>query len=563
MKCKKSKTHRANTPDVSRLILPKWCKTELWLLLSIVAISFALNSIGLDWGRTGFVPWQPDSIEGITTIRENSRLFREWTYKYPRGQFLINAIFYKPFLDEWEKNPIPTKTRDGKPVWSVLNQSRLDKLAHISRIIVMLMGVGTVIAVFMTTRILFDNYLSAVFSGLALAFSNLFVFYSHVGNVDVPCIFWFAWGIYFTATSIYVGRWFHFALMGLCFSFSMCTKDAMVGYVIGMIPAYWFLSIDKAKNQGKSLKKAVCAVFSRKLIIAVLVFLLSYALLQDILTSPNAFARRMSHWVGGHGVTNFNKGFKGQLPLFVGSCRHVYTSLGWPFLITAIVSLLYLISKKPWLVGFALIPLLVFYVTVVINVKMSCPRYFLPGFIGIAFIIGYGNSVFWKIKKYLQPVGIILIVTIYILSFLYCVGLDLEMADDPRERTEKWFVENVSRDKTIAGPICRNYSPRLHFQGFRFISPWYVKQKNGNFIFRDACPDYIVTSKHWALNNPVTKSFQNALEEKRLNYSLVADFRNKYLYTSKITPFNLAGWPRNIFPWTSEQIKVFTKITKP
>ncbi|NIP25489.1 MAG: phospholipid carrier-dependent glycosyltransferase [Phycisphaerae bacterium] len=562
MKRKKLKTRRAKTIHVSTPFLPKWRKTELWLLLSIVAISFVLNSIGLDWGRTGFVPWQADSIEGITTIRENSRLFKEWTYKYPRGQFLINAIFYKPYLDKWKKNPVPTKTRDGKPTWSVLNQSRLDKLAHISRIIVMLMGVGTIIAVFMTARILFNNYLSAVFSSLALAFSNLFVFYSHVGNVDVPCIFWFAWGTYFAVKSIHVGKWFHFAFMGFCFSFSMCTKDAMVGYVIGMIPAYWFLSTYKAKNEGKNLKEAVRAVFSKKLIIAVVVFLFSYALLQNVLTSPDAFAQRMSHWIGGPGVTNFNKGFQGQLPLFWKSCRELYTSLGWPFLLTAIASLLYSIIKKPWIVGFALIPLLAFYFIVVINVKMTCPRYFLPGFIGIALIIGYGNSVFWKIKKNLRPVVIILILTAYILSLLYCVGLDLEMADDPRKQTEKWFAKNVSRDKIIVGPIPRNDSPRLNFQGFRFISQWHVKQKNGTYFFRQAHPDYIITSKYRSLKNPVTKSFQNALEAEKLNYSLVADFRNKYLYTSKITPFNLAGWPRNRFGWINEQIKVFTKTTK-
>lgn len=563
---KKLRIQKANitsgsvSTDVKTLTLPRWRGTGLWLLLSVIVISIVLNSIGLDWGRTGFVSWQADSIEGLRTVRQIPNLFGEWRFHYPRGQFLINSIFYKPFIDEWKRNLIPTNTRDGKPAWSVLNQSRLDKLAHISRIIVMFMGVGTVIAVFMTARILFNNYLSAVFSSLALAFSNLFVFYSHVGNVDVPCIFWFAWGVYFMAKSIYVGRWFHFALMGFCFSFSMCTKDAIVGYVIGMIPAYWFLSIHKAKNKGKTLKETVCAVFSKELIIAILVFLFSYALLQDILTSPNAFAQRMSHWLGGPGVTKYNKDFVGQLPLLWKSCRQLYTSLGWPFLITAIVSLLYLIIKKPWFVGFALIPLLAFYVIVIINIKMASPRFFLPGFVGIALIIGYGSSVFFKTKNIPQLVRITLILIIYVLSLLYCIGLDLEMADDPRQRTEKWFAENVSRDKIIVGPIRRNYSPRLYFQGFRFISPWQVKQKNDHFIFKEPLPDYVVTSKHKALKDPATKNFQNAIEAGRLNYSLIADFENKYLYTSKITPFNLAGWPRNRFFWTNEKIKIFKKI---
>ena len=140
-----------------------------------------------------------------------------------------------------------------------LNLERLDHLANISRVISAVMGAGTVLAVFFTSRLLFEDYLGAFLAGLALALSQLFVFYSHVGNVDVPCVFWFVWGVYWGLKAVYIGRWRHFVLMGLCFSLSICTKDAMVGYVAGMVPAFWLAMI--GKNRADFFKEGACCGF--------------------------------------------------------------------------------------------------------------------------------------------------------------------------------------------------------------------------------------------------------------------------------------------------------------
>jgi len=538
-------------------VLPKCQCYGLILLLIIAATSTILNSVGLGWGRTGFVPWQVDSIEGFTTVRQNSRLFKEWTYKYPRGQFLINAIFYKPFLDKWKKNPIPMKTRDGKLVFSTINQPRLDKLAHISRVIGMIMGVGTVIAVFLTARILFNSYLSAMFASLALAFCKLFVFYSHVGNVDCPCVFWFAWGVYFAVKSIYARRWFHFALMGFCFSFSMCTKDAMVGYVIGMIPAYWFLSIGKAKNETKRLKEIVCAVFSKKLIIAVLVFLFCYALLQDILSSPHAFAQRMSHWLGGPGVTNFNKNFEGQLSLLGKSFRQLYTSLGWPLLTVIIISIIYYTIKNPWLISFLTIPLVCFYVIVIINVKMVCPRYFLPAFVGLSLLAGKCCADWMRQGEIHILVRIMLVAFIYTCSLLYCIALDLEFLNDSRIRAERWFIKNVDRKTFVASIVRLQYEPRLHIKGFRrYVPTWKPPENDEDMMRMDLFPKYIIISTNKIRRRP-NYGFRNALLKGRLNYRQVTLFRCKYLCSSKYRYLNLAGWPFNTKGWLSPEIIIY------
>jgi len=59
-------------------------------LAGLLIFCFCLNLIGLEWGCSGHVPWQPDSIEGIVILSQMPATFSTWTHKYPRGQFLIN-----------------------------------------------------------------------------------------------------------------------------------------------------------------------------------------------------------------------------------------------------------------------------------------------------------------------------------------------------------------------------------------------------------------------------------------------------------------------------------------
>lgn len=537
-----------------------WTRWRVGGLLAVVVISLVINCVGLGWGRSGLVPWQPDSIEGITIVREMPRMFGQWTYKYPRGHFLINAIFYHPLLKYWEKHPIKTGTADGRIVSQALNLERLDHLANISRVISAVMGVGTVLAVFFASRLLFEDYLGAFLAGLALALSQLFVFYSHVGNVDVPCVFWFAWGVYWGLKAVYIGRWRHFVLMGLCFSLSICTKDAMVGYVAGMVPAFWLAMIGKNRADGQSFKTAVLSVFSKKVLVAVLVFLFFYALLQDILTSPQAFAERMSHWIGGAGVSGYDKRFRGQLPLLWSSCQLLYGSLGWPLLAIIVISLVYCTIKYPWQSAILTVPLIAFYVIVVMNIRFSVPRFFLPAYGSFALLVGKGCADWLRHKKIHIALRILPVAVVYILSLLYCVGLDLEMLGDTRVRTEQWFYKNVGRDSLIgAGFHNKLYAPRLHFNGYRLICPWRVSTVQGTSGRSQPYPDYLIITPGWIrTKEEAENAFREKLFEGQTNYKQVIWLKAKYLYPAR-TIFGFAGWPTPKHGFLSPEIIVFKK----
>lgn len=537
-----------------------WTRWRVGGLLAVVVISLIVNCVGLGWGRSGLVPWCPDSIEGITTVREMPRMFRQWTYKYPRGHFLINNIFYHPLLKYWEKHPFKTRTADGRIVSQALNSERLDLLANISRVISAVMGVGTVLAVFLASRLVFRDYLGAFLAGLALALSQLFVFYSHSGNVDVPCVFWFTWGVYWAVKAVYIGTWRHFVLMGLCFSLSICTKDAVVGYLAGMVPAFWFAMICKNRADGQSFKTAVLSVFSKKVLVAVLVFLFVYALLQDILTAPQAFVERMSHWFGGPGVSGYDKGFRGQLPLLWSACRMLYGSFGWPLLVIIGISLVYCIIKHPWQSVPLTVPLIAFYVMVVMNIRFVAPRFFLPAYAGFALLVGKGCADWLRYKKIHIALRLLPVAIVYILSLLYCVGLDLEMLNDTRVRTEHWFYKNVGRDNLIgAGFNNKLYAPRLHFNGYRLMCPWRVSRVRGIPGRGQLYPDYLIMTPGWLrIKEKAEATFREKLFDGQTNYKQVIRLKSKYLYPAR-TIFGFAGWPIPKHGFLSPEIIVFKK----
>jgi hypothetical protein len=198
-------------------------KTLYFAILILWALG--LNQIENQWGLTGFSSWQPDSLEGYQTVNHMKLLFEHWRHKYPRGQFLINGLFYQPLLSHWEKNPVTFKNSANSVQQTVLTVDRLKVLAAVSRWIVTVMSLGTITAVFLTTLYLFGDYLSAWLAGFILSTSGLFVFYSSFGHIDVPFTFWYAWAGCFCVLAAKRNLWRFYIPAALCAAYAVCTKE--------------------------------------------------------------------------------------------------------------------------------------------------------------------------------------------------------------------------------------------------------------------------------------------------------------------------------------------------
>jgi len=536
-----SKGTRVSAERLPALGLRSWSAGTIVALLIVTGSSLALNFTGLNWGQPGGHPWTPDSIAGTSIVQHMPNLFGKWRHKYPRFHFMVNAAFYKPLLNHWRKNPVTAPVDQGRRVGrSVLNMERISTLIIVSRVISALMGTGAVVALFLTARLLFNDNVAAFFSALALAFSMHFVFYSHLGNTDVPCTFWFAWSLYWAVKATFIGKWRYFILLGLFCSLTVCTKDPAVGYVIGLGIATWLAMADRARQAGEPFKKALTSVFSMKVLVAVGIAAFCFALLNDLLTTPQAFFNRMNFWFK-VGIDSYTRDFPGQWSLFKRTCEVFYYSLGWPLFATVIASTFYCIIRFRWKSAFGILPIIAFYIVVTIKARLSIPRYFIPGFIGLMLLVGKACTDWLRWRKPPMAVRVFPLAFVYILSLLYCVGLDLELVEDARYKAEQWLSDHVTRNDGVVAISIPTYAPRVQlldckYSGFLRIKPEYDER------LQQIRPhaNYIVLGEKEA--SGFDPEFLKELLAGSKGYKEVARFSNKYLYPKK-TVFGFAGWP--------------------
>lgn len=548
---KRSKSSKHKKKEKPQQINPLASKRALTrkdlILISVVAlISLLLNVLGFGWGMDGRVPWSADAIEGITTVREMPKLFGKWTYKYPRLQFLIDGLCYKPLIRKWEKDPVYTP-QNGQQRAQALTLSRLNTLAAVSRINILWMATLTIIFVYLIAKFYYADSIAAFFSSLSLAACFVFVYYSHTSCVDIPSMLWITTGVYFLLVSVYRDKLYCHILSAVFFAFACCTKDAMLFYALAFAVVYVAMRMHRLYLEEKSFKKCIPWILNKNTMLAVIVFLFIFALLQGILASPKDYWDRMSVWVGGRGVKDFNQNFKGQWPLLVKTLKMFYNSVGWPLLGLLIISLVFTKPKnRLFNFIFVLFPLIFFYVLVSIRIKMTFIRYCLP-VMGILFLpVGvFVSELFSSQKKYVRRISVFVISILFTLSLLFCIALDLEMINDPRTQTAEWFNANVSKNTTVISLIRGWYGPKLQKHDYHVVLNWKVPPLHILLDNIDSLPDYIIlTQGRWyTTKSKEAWDFHQALLNGDTGFSEIAQFRSRHFLNPQKNAMAIACWP--------------------
>jgi hypothetical protein len=522
----------------------------------VLLLSFILNSIGTSWGVTGFVSWQPDSIEGAVAAHELQKTFNQWTHKYPRGQFLVNGLLYYPCIQYWESHPVQGMDSQGKTGAAVFTLDRMKTLAMISRWISVAMSVAGVYGVMLIAIGLFGDFRSALLSGLALSLSYLYVFFSHVGNVDLPYVFWFIWASYFGLQAIGTSRRRYFLLLGFCGAMLVCTKEGAAMYLLGLGLGLWLMHSLQVKQNGVPPAKAIVSFWNWNVFLAILIFAVVFLVLNGFLAGPTEFMTRVHSW---EKVTDdFLKTFQGQWTLLWTSIRVLYYGLGWPFLLVAVIALAYFVKAGyKTALFFSVAPIVLYYLITIMNIHFIAPRFLMGGYPGLCLLVGKitADWLGWrKIPRFLRYCPVLLI---YGLSFLYCVGLDLELCNDTRQRTEQWVRQNLRKEQPVASACQKNYGPRLHFEGYRYFPGWSSSlieepnRQNPRFY-----PEYVLYSYDGTVKVPNDGEFQADLMKQKY-YLLVQSYHSKYLYPAR-TVFAIAGWSmRN--GWLSPDMFIYKK----
>jgi|GEM_PF-1413788 len=536
------------------------------LFLAVVGTSLFLNTLGFGWGMDGYVPWSADAIEGITVVREMPRLFGEWTYKYPRLQFLIDGLCYKPFIHSWENDPVYVQNQ-GQVQGHVLTRSRLNTLAMISRVNILVMSSSILVVVYLMARFYYADSIAALFASLALAVAMVFVHYSHTSCVDIPSMLWITLGVHFLLKSVILNRMGHHLLMGAAFALACCTKDAMLFYAAAFAVVYLVLRIHRLREEGLGLRACASSVFNRNVWLAIAVFVLVFALLQGILSSPKAYWDRMGVWVGGRGVKEFNKDFTGQCALLWGTLKQFYSAAGWPLLALFLVSLVATFRRHgQFHLAVIVFPLIVFYVMVSMRIKMSYIRYYVPVMGLCCLPIGAFVSRLLAMRaKPLARVAITLVWGCYGLSLMGCLSLDLELIHDSRYQAVTWFEKNVEKSTPVLSLIQRIYGPKLAQGGYPMIENWEVPPLPRLLENSKNLPDYIILSDGWPnLLSQEADQYKEALLQGKAGYSELTEFNSKGYDDPHRSILAVACWPRvPRFETVSPRIIVMRRDTHP
>ncbi|MFH1154151.1 MAG: glycosyltransferase family 39 protein [Pseudomonadota bacterium] len=453
---------------------------------------------------------------------------------------------------------------------TLFDTHRISQLIYTSRVISTIMGALALIGLFMGVRLLFNNDGAALLAAFCLAVAQRFVFYCHTGNLEVASTFWFAWSFYWAVKAIMSGGRHHYILLGIFAGLLACTKDAYAVYAGGLGIGVCAGIIGIGRDGGKTWKEAIKGIVSLNVLTGAVVFWFVFALLNNILTDPIGYWDRMKYWSGsGPGVkpyTVYGQGLFPQLQLFISSCQDMYFGLGWPLFFSSLLGAGYGLVRCWWKACFCLLPLIVFYLIVITRIRFSEPRFYIVGYVGLVTLAGAGGMAWLNWKSIPVLVRVAAVVFVLSTTFLYGLGISLELASDSRTRVREWFLKNVHRNATIGSLLRVGHGPDLYDVGFeRYAYPWNPPDVAGGMTYLHMLPQYIITSTiDWITgNDSEPRTFQKALTGGEVHYyRQVVMFSRQYMQPAR-TIFSFAGQPFDRFDHAPlcPPVVVFEKVT--
>jgi hypothetical protein len=502
----------------------------LWIgLAGVLVLSFLLNTAALDWGQTGDVSWSPDSIDGRITAVYLPYLGKMWKHKYPRGQYLVSSIFYRPKIAKWEKEPVMVSLANGQKVQTSIDQKRLYQLASISRRITVFMSLGTIVAVFLTARKLCEDNLAGVLAGLCLALSCHYVFYSQQACVDVPAFFWFAWAGCFGLYAIKSNNLLLYLLAGFCAAWSVCTKEGVATFHIGLALALAILLVRTKMSLGQSFGKALLALVHWKVLSAAAVAAVVFVTLEGMWTGLDEWHYRSQFWKGVVEGEFQSQGFS-SIHLLQKTYDGLLKIWGGPLLILLAIALVYWIFRYRWQLCLTVLPLLAFFMLTVLMIGQNLPRFMMCGLAGMAIMMGKTLADWYRYKRIPLAVRQIVPLLVIVPSLICCVCFDLEMNNDTRVRTEQWMRNHAQPGAIVGLSMKKQYAPRVWLDGFRAIPRWDSEGVMTQQGIAKIWPDYLIGSNQWPCIAEDDKPFFEKMFKGETPYEEKAQYNRLYFH---------------------------------
>ncbi|MFQ5491430.1 MAG: ArnT family glycosyltransferase [Phycisphaerae bacterium] len=505
----------------------------------LLVVAFKLASTGLTWGLPAVVAWAPDTVAGSRTLFTYDKWPDAWVSHYPPLHFLLNRLIYRPWLDRWQTTgQMRWDDATGEPVFAPPVEDKYGALILASRCLTVLMSLATVCLVVLLTRRLFDgNDLAGLLAGLTLATCPEWVYFSHLGNLDVPQIFWLALSLVSYVAALQHDTLRHHVLLGVATALAVSTKDGVAGVYVGVVLVLMAARYARRRRAGASVGRSLAALVSSPMLLGLVGFAIPYALIQGLWINPTGYIDRMRYWLGGPGISNFNRDYQGQFWLAREALAEAARGLGWPMLGVMAVATVYTLRRDPRTSAIVIVPAVSYYLVVPAAIGMVYARMLFPVFLCLAVLVGktLADWLTWqRIPLALRGASVL---ALFALSGGYCWAVDREMLDDTRARAESWLIQNTTPDRPLGVFAPPQYLPR-----FSPTTLQAVLLEMAPATFARNCPSFLVLSSHnYQDFDAKARHCLERLLAGEFGYQVVARFQKRFLPPQRHW-WSLAGW---------------------
>jgi len=511
-----------------------------WPVPVLVILCLALYLPGVNWGLPAVTSWSQDTIAGIRTLGAVESWPDQWRGRYPPLHYLVLRAIYTPYVkhlittDEAEIDPL-----SGRVLFKPPQHEKVGTLILIARLVSVAMAIGAVLGMYLAARRRAGDAGAAFVAAFVLASGAAFVYFAHLGNVDVPSMFWLAVSVVCYVRLAATRSIADAVLLGLSGSLAISTKDSVAGVYPGMAIA--LLAVEAARVRGNRpwLAAAGAALARRRWLAGIVAFVLPYLLLNGVFHDHEPYVNRMSYWLGlTPGTTHMRQPrYDNQLALFGATLWYAAGAFGWPMLVATVASVIHAIKRHPRAAWFMLVPACSYYLAVIAPQGFVYSRFLFPPLALLSVLVGIACRDFVRARRLPAGLRFGVVAFVAVTTLGYAVAINLEMLGDSRYAAEAWFDSHVDRGASVGACSKPQYLPRLPEMGYQTYGVEMTRA-----AFNRPQPDYlVVTSYHYEDYDEPARSCLHALLREELGYELVATFRGRYLGTGS-SWLSLAAW---------------------
>jgi len=509
-------------------------------ILALVCLGLVLYVPGLRWGLPATASWSQDTIAGVRTLGAVETWPGSWAGRYPPLHYLLLRAAYEPYL-RWA---VASGAASRHQVTGQLQlEPPFDKhvgaLLLIARAIAAVMAIGATLAIFVTARKLLHDTLAAGVAAATLMASAAYAYFAHLGNVDIPSVFWFALSLVFYVRLLDTRRIADALLLGFFGSLAISTKDSVAGAYPGMAIVLLGVEIVRLRADRSWFLATIRVLFQSRWLVGLAAFAIPYLFLNGVFNDPQAYLDRMKYWLGiTPGTIHLKQHhYDGQLALFAATIYYAAGAVGWPLLAVMVASTVHALRRHKQLALIVFLPVLTYYLIIIVPQGFVYSRFLFPPLALLGIPVGRATVDLLRNSRIPAPAPFAVLAVVAILTLGYTLAIDAEMVTDSRYAAERWFDENVARTQSVGAFSKPQYLPRLPEMGYATFGVEMTRE-----AFSRPQPDYLVLSSY---NHEDFDENQRAcmheLIDGELGYDRLVTFRGRFLGAGS-NWLSLAGW---------------------